>query len=58
MLVSEIDWSDVLGDRDPEIAYNEFHSKYSILYEECFPWKKGPINIKIFHFPHSLLEVY
>ena len=38
--LSEIDWSDVLGDRDPEISYNKFHSKYSILYEECFPWKK------------------
>ena len=38
--LSEINWSDLLSDQDPQAAYNKFHSKYSSLYEECFPWKK------------------
>lgn len=38
--LSEINWSVLLSDQDPNVAYNKFHSKYSSLYEECFPWKK------------------
>ena len=38
--LSEINWSDLLSDQDPQAAYNKFHSKYSSLHEECFPWKK------------------
>ena len=38
--LSEINWSDLLRDQDPQAAYDKFHSKYSSLHEECFPWKK------------------
>ena len=38
--LSEINWSDLLSDQDPQAAYNKFHSKYSSLHEKCFPWKK------------------
>ena len=38
--LSEVNWSDVLSDQDPNDVYNKFHSKYSLLYEKCFPWEK------------------
>ena len=38
--LSEINWSYLLSDQDPQAAYNKFPSKYSSLYEECFPWKE------------------
>ena len=38
--LSEVNWSEVLSDQDPNDAYNKFHSKYSLLYEKCFPWEK------------------
>ena len=38
--LSEINWSDLLSGQDPQAAYNKFHSKYSSLYEKCFPRKK------------------
>ena len=38
--LSEINWSDLLTDEDSNVAYTKFHSKYSTLYDECFPWEK------------------
>jgi hypothetical protein len=38
--LSEVNWSEVLSDQDPNDVYNKFHSKYSLLYEKCFPWEK------------------
>ena len=38
--LSKVNWSEVLSDQDPNDVYNKFHSKYSLLYEKCFPWGK------------------
>jgi hypothetical protein len=55
--LSEVNWSEVLSDQDPNDAYDKFHSKYSLLYENDFLGKKRAIDIKRHHFLHGLLEV-
>ena len=49
--LSQVDWTELLHDKDPNDSYNKFLSEYSRLYNLCFPLK--PHKVKNCKRPYS-----